>query len=383
MADFYFSPQEAELQGLGLSSFEKYLLLRLVQTLRLGIFMSQKRNNSAGPLDHTHRGAAQCEAYIKSALSSEMLSDKLFPLRHTGASMQFILQSLFVPANPSQLSATNIFQLCIWRTFAFGNSDYLHKITIQEDRMPDLEKLHSIIQQWGNGPLKLSVPAYGQLQIIKAKIPTMLSSFWELSQEISSSQKPKSAPPTFATLHERLLSKKIPSIPRHGLIAWLLTSDFYGFGVCQPPTIQDLAHHMTNSGASGPKGAIKIVAEETGQHAPENAEELAKVLGTVFGLLQNPPRSSPTIMNVVTECKAIQGRELAVVDLEHALCKISRQNTRANAGKAKGTAVNGKSGAGRRGNQTEDTQDNEAQEQARRIRPEVEMGENLHHGGIE
>ncbi|KAG4440128.1 hypothetical protein IFR05_004386 [Cadophora sp. M221] len=358
MADFYFSPRQAELQGLGLSSYETHLLSRLVQILQLGVFMSQKRKDTADSLDHTHHGATQCEAYVKSAFSSEMLSDKLFPLRLTGASMQFIIQHLPVPANASKLSVTNIFQLCIWRTFAFGNSEYLQEITIKEDKKPDLLKLCYIIQQWGNGPLKLSVPAYGQLQIIKAKIPTMLSMFWDLSHEISSTHKPKTTPPTFAALHERLLSKKISSIPRHGLIAWLLTSDFFEYGFCQTPTIQDIANHMTNSGASGPKGAMKIVSEETGQPAPENAEELAKVLGTVFELLQNPPQRSLTIKNVVTECKVIQGRELSVVDLEHALCKISRQNSRANAGKSKGSAVKGTSRAVRKSNEKEDALEN-------------------------
>ncbi|KAH7326989.1 hypothetical protein BKA65DRAFT_554552 [Rhexocercosporidium sp. MPI-PUGE-AT-0058] len=361
MADLYFSPPEAALRGLGLSSYEKFLLSRLIQTLRLGVYVSQKKNGTAGPIDHTHTGAAKCEAYIKSALSSEMLSDKLFPLRHTGSSMQFILQNLPVPSHSSQLSAMNIFQLCIWRTFAFGNSEYLQMTKIKTDDKPDLEKLHSIIQKWGNGPLKLSVPAYGQLQIIKAKIPIMLSSFWELSKEIFASQKPQSTPPSFATLHERLLSRKISSIPRHGLIAWLLTSDFFEYGLCQPPTIQDLAEHITSSGTSGPKGAMKIVAEKTGQPAPETADELAKVLGNVFGLLQNPPQKSPTIMKVVAGCEKVQGRELAVVDLEHALCKISRQDTRAKTGKGngKGAAVKGKGGMSHGPNRMETTGQNE------------------------
>lgn len=59
------------------------------------------------------------------------------------------------------------------------------------------------------------------------------------------------------------------------------------------------------------------------------------MLTRVFGVMQNPPLNTQTIRKVASDCKAIQGRELSVVDLEHALCKISRQNTRAKSGKGK------------------------------------------------
>ncbi|PVH84099.1 hypothetical protein DL98DRAFT_652137 [Cadophora sp. DSE1049] len=335
MANLCFSPSPAELRYLGLSQYETYLLSRLVQTLRLGAYMSMKLSNTDVPLDSSHPGAADCEAYIKSAFSSDMLSDRLFPLRHTGSSMRFILAQRPVPDDASKLTTVKIFQLCVWRTFAFGNKEHLEEVTFKGDKKPDLQKLASTIQMWGNGELKLPVPAYGQLQITKAKIPTMLSSLWELSEEISSKLKSKSSTPTFTALHERLLNKKIPAIPPHGLIAWLLTSDFFEYGLCQPPTIQNLADHMMKSGTSGPKGAIKIVAEETNQPAPATLEELAHVLTRVFAIIESPTENTPTIQQVVADCKDIQGRELTVVDLEHALCKIARQNTRAKAGKGK------------------------------------------------
>ncbi|KAL5329279.1 hypothetical protein ACEPPN_002790 [Leptodophora sp. 'Broadleaf-Isolate-01'] len=123
----------------------------------------------------------------------------------------------------------------------------------------------------------------------------MLLSLWDVSKEIIASHKPSTTPPTVEELYERLIEKNIPTILRCGLIAWLLTSDFFEYGLCQTPTIKDLAIHGSKVGASGPK----------------------------------------TIRKVASDCKAIQGRELSVVDLEHALCKISRQNTRAKSGKGK------------------------------------------------
>ncbi|KAH7379962.1 hypothetical protein BKA64DRAFT_765619 [Cadophora sp. MPI-SDFR-AT-0126] len=335
MANIYFSPNPSELRYLGLSQYETHLLSRLVQTLCLGVHMSIKLSNTDVPLDSSHPGAADCQAYIKSAFSSEMLSDRLFPLRHTGSSMRFILAHLPVPDDVSKFTNQKIFQLCVWRTFAFGNKEHLEEITFEGDKQPDLQKLAPAIQLWGNGGLKLPVPAYGQLQITKAKIPNMLSSLWELSYDIAAKITSKSVVPTFAALYEQLIGKKIPAIPPHGLIAWLLTSDFSEYGLCEPPTIQDLADHMMKSGTSGPKGAIKIVAEETNQLAPATSQELVHVLTRVFAIIESPSGNTPTIQQVVADCKNIQGRELTVVDLEHALCKIARQNARAKAGKRK------------------------------------------------
>jgi len=335
MANLYFSPEPAELRALGLSQYEIYLSSHLIQTLRLGIYMNKKLNNKAGPLDITHPGAADCEAYIKSAFSSDMLFDRLFPLRHTGSSMRFVLAHLPVPGDASHLTALQIFQLCVWRTFAFGNKEHLLQGTFEGNTKPGLEQLASTIQHWGNGALKLPVPAYGQLQIIKAKIPIMLSSLWDLSEEISSIARSKSTPPTFAALHERVLNKRIPSIPPHGLIAWLLTSDFFEYGLCQPPSVRDLAEHIMKSGTSGPTVALKIVADETDQAAPATTEGLEHVLTRVFAVFEDPTEHTPTIQQVVADCKSVQGRSLTVVDMEHALCKISRQNTRAMAGKGR------------------------------------------------
>ena len=345
MANLYFSPKPAELRALDLSQYEIYLLSRLIQTLRLGVYMNEKLNDRSDPLDNTHPGAAHCEAYIKSAFSSDMLSDRLFPLRHTGSSMRFILAHLPVPSDAGHLTALQIFQLCVWRTFAFGNKEHLLKVTFEGNTKPDLEQLASTIQHWGNGALKLPVPAYGQLQIIKAKIPTMLSSLWELSGEISSMARSKSTPPTFAALHERLLNKRMASIPPHGLIAWLLTSDFFEYGLCQPPTARDLAEHITKSGTSGPTGALKLIADESNQAAPTTTEELERVLTRVFAVFEDPTEHMPSIQRIVADCKSIQGRALTVVDLEHALCKIARQSTRAKAGKGMGSSRGAKGGA--------------------------------------
>ncbi|KAL2060543.1 hypothetical protein VTL71DRAFT_9184 [Oculimacula yallundae] len=354
MAPYYFSLPESELEIIELSLFEKCLLSRIVHTLRLGVYMYQKRSDKAEVINKALPGAVDCEAYIKSAFSSEVLSDKLFPLRHTGSSMQFILKSMPIPSNPFELSAINIFQLCIWRTFAFGTCDRLAAIELEDevegDDGPDLDHLCAIIRGSGNGALKLAVPAYGQLQILKAKVPSMLSSFWELAQDISASITAKMAPPTFANLHNLLIAKSISSVPQYGLIPWLLISDFFEYGLCQPPTLHDLAEHMTNGKAAGPCNAIKIIALETGEVAPADADELANVLGAIFEVLQKPPKKCPTIEKLAEDCKAIQGRVLSVVDLEHALCKISRQNSRVMAGNwpKKTAVVVGKSAKGKK-----------------------------------
>ncbi len=282
MDSLCFKLNDAELaipRLLVLSALERAVVSSLIHTLRLGIYLDQQKTKGSeehkSPLADTRTPSGkECQKYIASALSSDLTSDKLFPLRRTGSSMRFIIQEL-----PLLHSPLSIFQLCIWRTFAFGNTDYLKQITLDlTSTTPDLPSIVSIITKWSKSQTHHLLSAYGQLQIIKKNIPDMLLKLWRFSEDAFIACIASSTPLTFADLRKRLGSFKISTVPHYGLISWLLTSDFFEFGICLEPTARDLADHLTHTKAGGARSALELVAEPTGEAAPVNVEDRAIML---------------------------------------------------------------------------------------------------------
>jgi hypothetical protein len=327
----YFQLSNHEMQHLaGLSLFEKSLLSSLVHTLRLGVHLDQETKGTAAELAETGLAASTCKKYIDSALASDFASDKYFPLRLTGSSMKTVVGAFPLQnASASNPSAKNVFQICIWRTFAFGDKAHITQLTLREQGSPDLTSIAAVICTWG-GAVNIALPAYGNFQVVKRKVPDMLSLLWEFSQIFAAEITTRVSPYTFAELHETLCKKAVPSIPRGGIVTWLLISDFSEYGICLPPTEEDLAQHIIPSkrsggSPSGPSAALKHVAEQCKGHVPKDADALARVIRNVLKVFNNPPEQLLTVRKLVCDCEEIQGRKLGVVDVEHALCKISRQ----------------------------------------------------------
>jgi hypothetical protein len=76
---------------------------------------------------------------------------------------------------------------------------------------------------------------------------------------------------------------------------------------------------------SGPTKALEYVAKYVGGTKPKDALAFTEVFRKVFATFNNPSENNPTIYQLVRECEDIQGRVLNIADIEHALCKISRQ----------------------------------------------------------
>jgi hypothetical protein len=326
---FYFQLSNHEMQHLaGLSLFEKSLLSSLVHTLRLGVHLDQKSKGSAAELKETDLAASTCKKYIDSALASDFASDKYFPLRLTGSSMKTIVGA-FPLQDASAPSAKSVFQICIWRIFAFGDKARITQLTLRKQGSPDLSSIATVICAWG-GAVNVALPAYGNFQVVKGKVPNMLSLLWEFSQILAAEITIRVSPYTFAELHGTLCKKAVPSIPRGGIVTWLLISDFSEYGICLPPTEEDLAQHIipskrSHGSPSGPSAALKYVAEQCKEHVPKDADALTRVIRNVLKVFDNPPEQLLTVRKLVCDCEEVQGRKLGVVDVEHALCKISRQ----------------------------------------------------------
>jgi len=238
------------------------------------------------------------------------------------------------PLQDGTMTALQIFQLVIFRTFAFGNKEHIKTLTLAQNALPDLDSIAATISTWGNGPTKLAVPVYGNFLVIKAKLPVMLSLLWEFAETLHNDYATQSTHIAFAEVYQSLIDKKVPSLPHGGVVTWVMVSDFVEYGICAAPTEQDLAEHMmpsskssrrTTSSPSGPTGGIKHAAESSGEEMPKDTAALAEVLRKLKAVLDNPPKKMPTIAKLVKDCEEIQGRKLSIVDIEHALCKVSRQ----------------------------------------------------------
>jgi len=243
----------------------------------------------------------------------------------------------FIPLGSGAMTALEIFQLALFRTFAFGSKENIKALTLAQDTLPDLDFIAATIDTWGKGTTKLAVPVYGNYQIVKAKLPIMLQLLWEFAQTLHNDYTTQSTAITFAEVYQNFVGKKIPSLPHGGVVTWVLISDFVEYGICAAPTEQDLAEHImptskssrpSASSPSGPIGGLKHAAEISGEEMPKDSAALAEVLRKLMAVLDNPPTKMPTITKLVRDCEEIQGRKISIVDIEHALCKISRQLSR-------------------------------------------------------
>lgn len=184
----------------------------------------------------------------------------MFPLRLTGPSMRFISTAL-----PALLTPRNIFQLCIFRAFAFGDVSRLQQLVLPpptesqgeehyNDKEPGFDTLLGIIGDWtGSTGKQISLSVYGRFQIIISKAPSMLSLLWSFSKAVnllSHSSASPSALPTFASVYSLLAEYKVPSLPHGGLLLWLITSDLAEYGLCAMPKVDDLVDHMLSKGRS-------------------------------------------------------------------------------------------------------------------------------------
>ena len=142
-----------------------------------------------------HRLLTLSLSSVVSALATNMSTDKFFPLRLTGSSMKEII-AIF-PLGKTSMTAFKIFQLSIWRTFAFGDKERIKDLTLEQDASPDLESIIATITTWG-GKSNIAMPVYGNFQIIKSKVPQMLHLLWEFSQALSNDCNTPGATLTFA-----------------------------------------------------------------------------------------------------------------------------------------------------------------------------------------
>lgn len=340
---WHFEPVEHELKCVSqLTGFDFQLFCKIVHVLRLGIHLHNLRcGEDVTTIDIESLPAATCQRFIKKALKTWTDSDKLFPLRRTAPSLSLI--SELIPLD--NVSAITVFKICVQRAFGVGSEDAIKSLekaspsSIQSSVTPvkpDFKDIITVIQDQGKGIQKITRPVYGQLQIARASVPEMLEKFWIFAGKVF---KEEGETRSFEEVYNLLCNSAIPTVPKHGLLAWLIASDLAEWNVCAPPKIETLATHIgvsqdqisssKRTGPSGPNKALKLVEgiykeTVTGNGAAYHEPDLGGGLIKVWRLIEHPSAFVPWLDELMEECGKAQGRPISVVDMEHLLCKIAR-----------------------------------------------------------
>lgn len=319
----YFGIADDELAQLTtLSSFESELLSTLLGVFMTGLVVHKikQKTEEGDVIDRTTRAGKTTDKFIQAAGRGHFNGDKLISLRLLGPSLEYIkeyLPQILTQDNDECSITSKIFQLLVWRCFAVGNVKHLEELTF--DKPPTTREIAAIITGWIS-VRKLCMGVYGNLMIEKHKIEEMVEKLAELAEHLSSELQEQGVR-TFDVLYRYIVSCAIPSIPKGGILVWLICSDLSEYRVCEPPTVNDLAVHVDFAKTSGPKKALELVHE----WAPGGElSSIREVLTNIMDIIDFPPQDLPGLRNILDSCEAAQGRKLNVVDLEHGLCKITR-----------------------------------------------------------
>ncbi|KAH8596234.1 hypothetical protein B0O99DRAFT_686277 [Bisporella sp. PMI_857] len=319
---FFFELPEHDLQCLqGFTDFEKKLLSCLAAAFQTGVKYHNSLNDFPSTDFNTDTRSPElekdCEAYIKNAKLYYQRGDKFVSLRLAAPSLAYMKKAV----GSIGVSAQAFQQIFLWRVFAFGHRDHLEELKFANGLAIDGSALTALIESWVHSE-KLGNHTYGNLMIPKASIAEIVTKLLNLGNEISNIYRTGGVQ-TFRFVLNLIIERKIPIIPKGGLMAWLLACDIFEFGACYAPTVKDLDDHLYSSKATGPKAAIQYIKEWVGLGNKKTVSYTTSFTN-VLQMLQNPLPGMVTLNKLVYDCERIQGRKLNAVDLEHALCKISR-----------------------------------------------------------
>jgi hypothetical protein len=173
--------------------------------------------------------------------------------------------------------------------------------------------------------------AYGQYNISKHGVYATMEFFRAMEDTFLELFKDPQQKPTFKEVHHRIGALGIPNLPNDGLVPWLMAADIAHFGLCIPPAALDLAKKigkvpipMTGlvrwPGGAGSVLAFRCIHHETGVKVPyltqlDLANDLTEALKTLNCMKKQ-------------KLETIVGQsELDLADIEHMLCKITREGT--------------------------------------------------------
>lgn len=332
-------------------TFEAALFAYLSHTAKLGKYMVeafaclaqrdiQQISDDDEALQNQKRalkGNQKAINLMTTAWNSEGNRDKYMPWRMCSPSAKMV--KLYAKPALEQGRAIFLFRLLVWRVWGFGRPKVIERlkdVTGAEDALAMLETIDKAMyggkfskKKKKKGQEKCEMrakslsgfPAYGQFCVPKKLRTEMLRKMEIVAGELDTAMSRSLKVLTFEEVRVILASADIPRIAPHGLIPWLYTSDLFEYGLVASPTVSDLADKIIGkAGGGGLVGALLTVTEGTGLKGPTvnaaNKREIERLLASLLANL----KQRLDVMSI-----QLQDREFSVVDLEHMLCKVSRE----------------------------------------------------------
>ena len=330
------APPAAVLDRSGLDGFDRHLLEYLIHSFEVGraILALQRKHGQVLKKWPANATISKSRAFADPLLALHIEKsarvwcpgDKFIIFRRQSPSMQLI-QSCYPLTDPIRgkddaFLRVFLWRLFLWRMYAFGKESRIKKVA----GLRDLQDWNSMVARKKKKTAKGNVLCYSQFRITPASRQLQVfTRIWASIPELSRFLRSESLP-SFDTVRDAIQALKIPFLPHNGLVTWLVTCDLFEYGLCQPPTTRDLAlkigrlsmeESTQTSGGSGPGAAFEVVARERGLEIPyqsqaaleEGLDRLHRAFLSVHGMTW----------------REITGREFNMVDMEHALCKITRE----------------------------------------------------------
>ena len=282
-----------------------------------------------GDKQYTAIQSNQTRAFLRRAVMSSLEGDKLVGLRTCGPSM-----SCFRARWPLERILENqrhfLHHLLVARVWAWGKLDAIKGLqTLPPGPEPILELFQRLGREHGarskSNPHLFSyfgmVQAYGQSARSAEALPDWLKESWELAGRLTAKFTTNPQAPPFAKFKDILVqeanARAIPYISTASLMTWLICCDLSEWDMIQPPTADDLADRLINGGGRGPSLAFEQMAVE---RQVEKIQWMRQPIQRLLAIV------TPALAKVYDEpCRRIQGRGFNHADVEHLLCKVTRE----------------------------------------------------------
>jgi hypothetical protein len=334
-ASLDFAPSPAILDATNLSGFDRLLFEYLGHSLEVGrtiLERSRKQDKLLKQWSRSQRASMQLPTFsdpllalhIEKSASVWCPGDKYIIFRRHGPSMRLIGRTYAFDQNVRLLDSGDriifLWRLFLWRMYAFGKESRIVKVA----QLKDLDGWRDMCSK--KKKVKGNVMAYPQFRITPPE--KQLDVFTKVWRSLPLLLRILSTDPipSFAAVRDAVAALQIPYTPLHGLVTWLLVCDLSEFGFCHPPTSQDLAEKIGvptvdntsgGSGGAGPGTAFAVIAKERDTEIPlssiEQVGEMLERVGKAF------------VEAYGHEWTNIMGRSFNMADMEHALCKITRE----------------------------------------------------------
>ena len=325
----YFSPPQQLINrcSLVLGEFDEKIYEYLYYVFQVSWHIVSARRSQQKPMFDSITDVS-LQKFMVQAYHTDMQVDKFIALRVQGPSF-LVIRELYSESydeidNPVQF----LYDLFAWWFLGFGRPLLIQDL--KGSTFPANTIQHIKNYEMAVGTRITYIQAYGDMRIREDLWLSTLQKIHSLVPEfVCWRQQRSGGTPSFEATSAYIERLDIPYFHPGGLIHWLFICDIAEYKFCLPPTGLDLVRKLGgvplrySAKAKGGSGAIQafeqIQQEVNMTMTYKTSEELVDALDTIARYLNE---------NMIEEVEQWVGRLLTIADMEHMLCKISREESR-------------------------------------------------------